>query len=74
MKIESAGDGETRVLLALLHLWERDGRATMRGVAAAAGLSLTVTKHHLDKLRNEDLVTWEPHTGGTLRPLCEVAR
>lgn len=74
MKVHSAGDGQTRVLLSLLHLWERDGRVTMRQVADGAGLSLTTTKKHLDSLRLEGLVTWDEGTNGTLRPRVAVVR
>lgn len=74
MKIHSDGNSRTRVLLTTLHLWERNGRVTMREAAEGAGLSLTVTKRHLDALKDEGLVTWDPDTNGTLRPTCEVVR
>lgn len=61
---------ELRVLLALVHVVERDGRATVRTVADAAGLASKATAHrHLRGLRALGLVTWTPRTLGTLRPL-----
>ncbi len=74
MRVNSAGDGQTRVLLALLHIDATYGRVTMRQVADGAGLSLTTTKRHLDALRAEGMVTWDLGTNGTLRPTCEVVR
>lgn len=74
MRINTQGDSRTRVLLTVLHLFERNGRVTMRETAEGAGLSLTATKRHLDALRDEGLVGWDPDTSGTLRPLVEVVR
>lgn len=68
------GDATTRTLLALLAVYERDGRATVRSVAAAAGRSVGVTHGHLCRLRDAELVEWEPFRYGTLRPLVGVVR
>lgn len=61
---------ETRVLLATVAVHARDGRATMRGVARAAGLSTVSTAYyHLCALRNLGYVTWDSGVSGSLRPL-----
>lgn len=64
---------ETRTLLALLDVYRRDGRATVRSVAAAAGLSSISTIHgNLAALADRGLVASERARSGTLRPLVEV--
>ncbi len=62
---------QTRVLLALIRCYQRDGRATCRSVAEEAGLASvgSVYRHHLPSLRRRGLVAWEPNRAGTLRPL-----
>lgn len=61
---------ESRVLLALVAVYTRDGRATMRGVARAAGLATVSTAYcHLCALRNLGYVTWDSRVPGSLRPL-----
>lgn len=69
-----AGENRTKVLLTLLHLWEKNGRATVREVASGAGLSLEPTLIHLRGLKAEGLVAWDEGSRGTLRPLVEVVR
>lgn len=66
--------GMTRVLLALLAVYERDGRATMRAVAKAAGRNLTTTTSHLQALRRRGLVNWEDGQQATLRPTVGKVR
>lgn len=63
--------GRTGVLLALLRVYERDGRATVQSVVDEAGLSSVggTYQHHLVPLRDAGLVDWEPNRAGTLRPL-----
>lgn len=65
---------QTRVLLALLRVYERDGRATVRSVAAEAGLASygRVQETHLSRLADAGLIAWEPGKAGTLRPLVGV--
>lgn len=61
---------QTRVLLALVRVWQRDGRAEVRDVMVEADLSGVGTTHdHLVRLRDRGLVAWEPTLQGTLRPL-----
>lgn len=64
----------TRVLLALIAVYERDGRATVSSVAAEAGRSVVVTHSRLVELRRLGLVTWTDGTAGTLRPAVKVVR
>ena len=64
----------TSTLLALLRVYERDGRATMREVAAERGCSLSSAVAQLERLRNAGLVTWEDGHAATLRPLVSVVR
>lgn len=59
----------TEVLLALVAVHARDGRATVRAVAAAAERGVSATHVHLMRLRGLGLVAWDPPRQGTLRPL-----
>lgn len=61
-----------RVLHALIAVWERDGRATVRSVADEAGRSLSVTWTHLLRLRLAGLADWWPDHEGTLRPTVRI--
>lgn len=67
--VEDLTSAALLVLLALVDVYEREGRATVRRVAAAAGRSVGVTHGHLCTLRDAGLVEWEPRHFGTLRPL-----
>jgi hypothetical protein len=58
-----------RTLLALVEVYEADGRATVRDVAVAAERSIQATHAQLRVLRAADFVTWEDGRAGTLRPL-----
>lgn len=59
----------TRVLLAVLVVRQRLGRAPLRAVAEAAGYSSVGSMHHVvRKLRDAGLVTWEEGRVATLRP------
>lgn len=64
----------TRVLLALLRVQVRDGRATVQSVQREAGLRSTNNTHrHLRCLVDLGLVTWPEHTNGALHaPLAVV--
>lgn len=69
------GSNRTKVLLALVHLFEKNGWVTMRQVADGAGLSNTATYNHLKALRDDGFCEWEDGRFGTLRPLVsEVDR
>lgn len=71
----SKDDRKARVLLALLHVYAIWGRATVREVSIAAGVSLSRTHDLLDVLREEGCCTWDHGCMGTLRPLvAEVVR
>lgn len=65
-------DSQTRTLLALLTVYHRDGRATVRSVAAEGPLGVPGTHHNLKALRDAGLVSWEEGRHGSLRPLVEV--
>lgn len=70
---DAISDGETRTLLALLDVYRRDGRATVRSVAAARDLRSISTIHgNLATLADRGLVATERRRTGTLRPLVEV--
>jgi DNA-binding MarR family transcriptional regulator len=62
---------QTHVLMALLRVYDRHGRATIRDVADEAGLSLSRTHSALGRLKLAGFVAWEPGRAGTLRPLVE---
>jgi predicted transcriptional regulator len=59
---------QTRVLLALIAVCERDGRATVRSVATEVGRAVRTTYDRLLDLRDVGLVDWEEGKAGTLRP------
>jgi hypothetical protein len=63
---------EARVLAALLHVYARDGRATVRTVARAAGRSVGPTHKYLARLADRGLVAGIGDgvvRTGALRPL-----
>lgn len=63
-----------RVLCALVRVYERDRRATVRDVTEEARLrSFSTTHHHLRMLQAAGFVDWEPNRYGTLRPLLVYA-
>lgn len=57
---------------ALLIVHARDGRATVRSVAAARGVTVGPIYEQLSRLRDLGLVAWEDGVGGSLRPAVEV--
>lgn len=59
----------TATLLAVLRCHARDGRATVRSVAAERGRSVSSTHRQLERLRLEGLVDWQDGTAGTLHPV-----
>lgn len=65
--------GTLRILIALLRVYETTGRATVRGVAAEAGRSISTTHFHLERLADEGFAVWDLGTKGTLRPLLRPA-
>lgn len=67
--VEDLSAAALLVLLALVDVYERDGRATVRRVALRAGRSVATTHGHLVTLRDVGLVEWETYHAGTLRPL-----
>lgn len=64
----------TRVLLALINVYQRDGRATVREVAEAADKSPSTAYTMLLRLRDMGLVYWQPEHAGTLRPAVAPTR
>lgn len=67
--IDREGAAATRVLLALIAVHQRDGRATVRAVARQAGLKTSTTHNQLGYLRRRGLVAWDDGANGSLRPL-----
>lgn len=66
----------TSVLLALIRVHARDGCATVRNVAEAAGYGWdnpAPAHRQLRVLREAGLVSWEPRRQATLRPLVGAA-
>lgn len=61
---------EAAVMAALLHVYDRAGRATIREVADAAHRSQSVTFHALQRLEARGLVATSPRGG--LRPLVAI--
>lgn len=55
-------------LMAVIRVYHRDGRCTLRSVMAEIGLSQSRTYTLLNELREKEWVTWEEGTNGTLRP------
>lgn len=69
---EFLSTAEIRVLMALVTLYEREGRATVKGVTDLAGLRSTSTTHqHLTRMRRKGFVSWHQGAQGTLRPLLQ---
>lgn len=61
------------VLIALVRVHARDGRATLRSVAAEADLSPSTTYAHLTRLVDDGLVGgFRDGSMGALRPLVEA--
>lgn len=61
--------------VALARVYERDGRATVRTVAAELGLSSSSSTHYaLEALIDLGLATQEPGTHGSLRPAVTAVR
>ncbi len=58
-----------RVLIALLRVYARDGRATVGVVALEAGVVQSYAHRLLRELHDEGAVCYQPSTRGTLRPL-----
>lgn len=58
----------TAVFLSVL----REPHPTYGTIMEATGLTRTTVRHHLAKLQEEGLVTWEPGTTGTIRAAVAV--
>lgn len=58
----------TRVVLATIEVYQRDGRATVRTIAAQADRSLAPTQHQIERAIGRGLLTAESGRHGTLRP------
>lgn len=63
----------TTTLLAVIRCHARDGRATVRSVAAERGRSISSTHRQLERLRWEGLVDWQDGAAATLHPLAAPA-
>lgn len=66
------GSTPTRILVALMLVYERDGRATFRSVADEVGFTVSYVWRQFLVLRDAGLVDWEYRRSGTLRPLVGV--
>lgn len=73
--VEIVDTPRTRVLLAAVAIYQRQGRVTIREIAEAVDRAPSVVLTHLRVLRAAGLVTWAPgHARGTLRPLVTAVR
>lgn len=61
-----------RVLTALIAVWDRDGRATVKSVADEVGRGLSATWVQLVHLRRAGLAQWQDGHAGTLRPTVRI--
>lgn len=64
----------TEVLLALIAVYQRDGRATVPAVALRAGRSRSTTHRLLVGLKDLGLCDWPEGAAGTLRPTVGPAQ
>jgi hypothetical protein len=64
----SAATTDPTVLAALRAVYERDGRATVRSVAAEARVPFRTVYESLERLQALELAAWESQHSGTLRP------
>jgi predicted transcriptional regulator len=70
---EAISPALTNVYVALIHVFERDGRVTVRTVAEAAERGVSATHKALERLRDAGLIDWEQGRSGTLRPVFRRA-
>lgn len=63
-----SGVAQLATLAALVRVYDRDGRATVRAVATECGRAVSTVHDHLRALRRAGLVGWEDEQQGTLRP------
>ena len=75
MPLGAIGLATTRVMLALVRVHARDGRATVRSVAEEAHRGVAVTYRHLGIFSRLGLVDgWGDGIQGALRPLVRTIR
>lgn len=83
--VERVGDGrmipaealhpnEAAVLTALVRVHAVYGRATVRDVAAASGVSVSTAHKWLVRLSASGAVAWDRERAGTLRPLVGLVK
>jgi len=65
---EYVAPAPTRVMLALIRVYQRDRRATVRTVAVEAGVSVSTAFAHLNRLLEMGLLERTEHQAGTMRP------
>lgn len=72
---EALHPSRAAVLAAVIHLADAGELVTYARIAEATGIeSHTVIHHHLQRLRDDGLVTWQPGLRATLRPTVTVRR
>ena len=65
-------DISIRVLLAVIHIYGRDHRVTVREAAEASGCSVASAHASLVHLKKHRLVEWQAGLSGTLRPNASI--
>ena len=65
--------GETRrlIMLVILNGYANGKPPTLREICDAVEVSHSNVQQHLDRMKREKLVTWEPHKKRTLVPLVK---
>jgi DNA-binding IclR family transcriptional regulator len=65
-------DMSIRVLLAVIHIYGREHRVTIREAAEAAGCSVASAHASLVHLKKHKLVEWQAGLSGTLCPNASI--
>jgi len=65
-------DVSIRVLLAVIHIYGREHRVTVREAAEVAGCSVASAHASLVHLKKQKLVDWQAGFSGTLRPNVSI--
>ncbi len=65
-------DISIRVLIAVIHIYGKERRVTIRKAAELSGCSVASAHASLVHLKKHGLVEWQAGLSGTLRPLVSV--